>query len=187
MTFDHILKEHSACMDRLAGIGPAVETAARILSDTIGRGHKILVCGNGGSAADAQHFAAEIVGRFEKERKAFAAVALTTDTSILTALANDYSYDDIFARQVQGLGAKGDALVGLSTSGNSENVLRAMAEAKKTGMRTVALCGRDGGKLKGMADCAVVVPAENTARIQEAHILVIHYFSMIIETGNMGG
>jgi D-sedoheptulose 7-phosphate isomerase len=142
-----------------------------------------MICGNGGSASDAQHFAAEIVGRFERERRAYPAVALSTDTSILTAVGNDYGYDAVFARQVDGLGRPGDVLIGISTSGNSENVVRAVKRAQSLDMTTVGLLGKDGGTLKPLVDQAIVVGSTTTARIQETHIFVLHYWAWLIENG----
>jgi len=138
-------------------------------------------CGNGGSAADSQHLAAELVGRFKKDRRALRSVALTTDTSVLTCVANDYSYEDIFSRQLEALARDGDVLVAISTSGNSENVLRALRVAKELGLKTIALLGKDGGHAKVLADLAIVVPSDSTARIQEAHILIGHILCDLIE------
>ena len=151
-------------------------TQADDLAERLKRGCKILVCGNGGSAADAQHFAAELTGRYLKERRALAGIALTTDTSALTAIGNDYGYDLVFSRQVEALGRPGDVLVGISTSGNSPNVLRAVASAKALGMRTIGMLGRDGGTLKGAVDDALIVPSSVTARIQEIHEMVFHFW-----------
>ncbi len=144
-------------------------------------GYKILICGNGGSAADSQHFAAEIVGRFEKERKGFPAIALTTDTSALTAIGNDYGFENIFSRQVEALGEKGDILIGISTSGNSENVIKAVEVAKGRGIFTVGFLGKDGGKLKDIVDKAFIVRHKNTARIQEVHLTLEHTLCKIID------
>ncbi len=138
---------------------------------------KILACGNGGSAADAQHFAAELVGRFERERRELAAIALTTDSSILTAIANDYHYDEIFSKQVRGLGKKGDILLAISTSGNSKNVVAAIEAAKKIGMHVIALTGNGGGKIAGLLgehDINLCAPSTRTARIQETHLVLLH-------------
>ena len=146
-------------------------------------GGKLLICGNGGSASDAQHFAAEIVGRFEKERRAFPAVALSTDTSILTAVGNDYGYDEVFARQVEGLGRPGDILIGISTSGHSDNVVRAVQRAQTMQMPTIGLLGKDGGALKALVERSIVVENDTTARIQEAHIFILHYWAWFIECG----
>jgi len=147
------------------------------MTDCLRAGGKIMACGNGGSAADAQHFAAELIGRFERERQELAAIALTTDTSILTAVGNDYSYDEIFAKQVRGLGKKGDILIGISTSGNSKNVVRAIEAAKKMGIQIIALTGNGGGKiasLLGADDIHLCAPSTRTARIQETHLVLLH-------------
>lgn len=173
------------CMNRLAEMAPAIEDATTRLAGVVKSGGRIFICGNGGSAADAQHFAAELIGRFEQERAALPAIALTTDTSIITAVANDYAYDDIFARQLAGLAAASDALIGLSTSGNSENVLRACDLATGMGMTCMGLLGGDGGKLKERVSTPLVMPSFNTARIQEMHIMILHYFAMMIEGSAM--
>jgi len=179
--FQSVLKEHLACMAGLEKLAGVIETAGNLLVRTLQDGRKILICGNGGSAADAQHFAAELIGRFEEDRGAWPAIALTTDTSILSAIGNDYGFDNVFARQLQGLGRKDDTLIGISTSGHSENVLRAVALAKANGLRTIGLLGRDGGALADRVDHAVVVDCPRTARIQEGHILILHYWAMQIE------
>lgn len=153
------------------------ERAVLALSD----GKKILFCGNGGSAADAQHMAAEIVGRFQKERQAMAAIALTTDTSILTAVGNDYGYEEIFVRQVEGLGQRGDILFAYSTSGNSKNVIKAVLAAKEKGMHTFGFLGGSGGELVDLCDISFVVPDPVTARIQEMHLLGGHIFCELVE------
>jgi len=147
------------------------------MTNCLRSGGKILACGNGGSAADAQHFAAELVGRFERERRELAAIALTTDTSILTAIANDYHYDEIFSKQVRGLGKKGDILLAISTSGNSKNVVAAIEAAKKIDMHVIALTGNGGGKmaqLLGEHDVHLCAPSTRTARIQETHLVLLH-------------
>jgi D-sedoheptulose 7-phosphate isomerase len=181
MTFEKSLQEHVACFSRLGNFSTAIEGVAAELSAVIRTGRKILICGNGGSAADAQHFAAELIGRFEKERSSFPAVALTTDSSILTALGNDYGFEAVFARQVQGLGRRGDALIGISTSGNSENVIRAVESARSAGLLTIGLLGRDGGRLQALVDRPVTIAESKTARIQEAHIFILHYWALVIE------
>ncbi len=150
-------------------------------------GHKILVCGNGGSAADAQHFAAEMIGRFRRERQPIPVLALTTDTSILTAVGNDYGFEQVFEREVAGLGTSGDVLVGISTSGNSANVVRAMRWARAHGITTVGLLGSDGGVIAGACDLALVVPAHEPARIQECHGVIIHALCDLIEQACMQG
>ncbi len=168
-------------MGQLDTLAAGVEAAGDVLVRTLQKGRKILICGNGGSAADAQHFAAEMIGRFEMERPAWPAVALSTDTSILTAIGNDYGYDQVFSRQVEGMGQAGDTLIAISTSGNSGNILQAVAVAKERKMRTIGLLGGDGGFLRSHVDRAVVIPAQRTARIQEAHIFILHYWAGHIE------
>jgi len=151
--------------------------ATQVMVNSLKLGGKILACGNGGSAGDAQHFAAELVGRFERERMELGAIALTTDSSILTAIGNDYGFDEIFSKQVRAIGKKEDILLGISTSGNSPNVILAIKAAKKMGMRVVAFTGRGGGKIKDFLepeDLHLCVPSERTARIQETHLLLIH-------------
>jgi D-sedoheptulose 7-phosphate isomerase len=165
-------------------LAPAIAQAASLIVATLSRGGKVLSCGNGGSAADAQHFASELLGRFEAERVALPAVALTTDTSTLTAIANDYSYDLVFARQVSALGNKGDLLLGISTSGNSGNVIAAVRVAHEKGMAVVALTGRKGGKIAAElaeSDIELRVPSDRTARIQEVHLLMIHGLCDVVE------
>ena len=147
------------------------------MTDCLRSGGKVMACGNGGSAADAQHFAAELIGRFERERQELAAIALTTDTSILTAVGNDYSYDEVFSKQVRGLGKKGDILIGISTSGNSKNVVKAIEAAKKLGIKIIALTGNGGGKIAGLLDADDIhlcAPSTRTARIQETHLVLLH-------------
>jgi D-sedoheptulose 7-phosphate isomerase len=177
----HYLKESSAVKERMAqSVGEAERLAQEIVRALRG-GHKVVTFGNGGSAADAQHFAAELVGRFEKERAALSAMALTTDTSILTSLGNDYAFDVVYARQVQALVRTGDVVIGISTSGNSPNVLKGLEEAKKLKAWTAALTGMSGGKCKGLTDCCIRVPSERTAHVQECHIAVIHAICAVVE------
>lgn len=162
-----------------------ITRAAQISVDTLMNGGKILACGNGGSAADAQHFAAELVGRFERERMELPAIALTTDTSILTAVGNDYSFDEIFAKQIRALGRENDLLLAISTSGNSKNVLNAIDAAKQKKMQVIAFTGKDGGKIAQTLsndDVLLNVPHQRTARIQEVHILMIHAICDSIDT-----
>ncbi|WP_456420253.1 D-sedoheptulose 7-phosphate isomerase [Methanocaldococcus infernus] len=158
-----------------------LKEAIEKIIEALERGNKILICGNGGSAADAQHFAAELVGRFKLERKGLPAIALTTDTSILTAIGNDYSFDNIFERQVEALGKEGDVLIGISTSGNSENVIRAVKKAKELNIYTIGLLGKGGGKLKDLVDLALIVPSNNTPRIQECHVTIYHVICEEVE------
>ena len=156
------------------------ETAA-LLADRFKDGSKLLVMGNGGSAADAQHFAAEIVGRFKLERAALPAIALSTDTSILTAIGNDYGFDVVFRRQIEALATAGDVVVGISTSGNSPNVMKALELAQERGCLTIGLLGKDGGSIKAFCDLALVVPSSDTPRIQEGHITIIHIICDLVE------
>lgn len=148
--------------------------------------HKILIAGNGGSAADAQHFAAELVGRYGFDRPSLPALALTTDTSNLTAIGNDYGYEYVFSRQLEGMGVAGDLFIGISTSGHSENILNAFVSAKEKGITTVALTGRDGGKMADAADITLIVPSESTPRIQESHLLIEHMICDAIEKEMFG-
>ena len=159
----------------------SVNETAQLLIHTLQKDGKILICGNGGSAADAQHFAAELVGRFKRDRAPLAALALTTDTSILTAVGNDFEYDKVYQQQVEALAKKNDILVVLSTSGNSKNIVRAISAAKARGIKTIALLGRDGGQILGLSDYSIVVPAQGSDRIQEGHITIIHIWCDLIE------
>ncbi|MBT5890953.1 MAG: phosphoheptose isomerase [Chromatiales bacterium] len=163
---------------------PAIEAGGQTMIDCLRSDGKVLSCGNGGSAGDAQHFSAELLNRFEMERPPLAAIALTTDSSTLTSIANDYSYAEVFSKQVVALGRKGDVLLAISTSGNSSNVIKAIAAAHERGMTVVALTGRDGGGMKDLyaeRDIEIRVPSERTARIQEVHLLVIHCLCDMID------
>lgn len=176
------MREHVQLAQRVEQeLAGQVEALGRILVDCVKRGGAIFWCGNGGSAADAQHLAAELIGRFQRERRAIASAAFTTDTSILTAIGNDYSFGQIFSRQVEGLMRRGDVLVGISTSGNSENVVMAVRKAKEKGAVTLGLLGRDGGRLKLECDHSLVVPSSDTARIQEMHIMTGHILCDLVE------
>jgi D-sedoheptulose 7-phosphate isomerase len=172
--FEEAMAEHVDVATRMRNLAPLVATAADEICAAFKRGNKALFCGNGGSAADSQHLAAELIVRFAKTRIALPAIALTTDTSALTAAANDLGVEHMFARQVAALGAKGDILVGLTTSGNSSNVLAAFQEAKRRGLRVVCLTGGDGGLAKNEADICIIVPSQTVARIQEMHIVIGH-------------
>ena len=152
-----------------------------IVIESLKKNGKILLCGNGGSASDSQHLAAEFIGRFQKERRALPAIALTTDTSILTALANDYGYETVFSRQVEALGCKDDVIIGISTSGKAKNVIAAIKQAKKIGLKTIVFSGADGGELVKLADISLVIKSSVTARIQEAHITVGHIICELAE------
>ena len=180
-TFLTNLHEHMVLFQQLNGLDDSISQAIDACVQSLQKGGKLMLCGNGGSAADSQHLAAEFTGRFIKDRPPIAAVALSTDTSALTCIANDYSFNEIFARQVQALGKAGDCLIAISTSGNSGNVLAAVAAAKSLGISTIGLLGRDGGKLKTQCDIAIVVPSQVTARIQEAHILIGHSLCGAVE------
>ena len=166
-----------------------IVTAGRLMSDALLDDGKILSCGNGGSAADSQHFSSELLNRFEMERPGLPAIALTTDTSTLTSISNDYAFEEIFSKQVRALGRTQDVLLGISTSGNSENVIRAIAAAHERGMKVVALTGRDGGRMAEVfaeGDVEIRVPATRTARIQEVHLVVIHCLCDLIDTALLG-
>ncbi len=169
--------------ESLAQLLPEVQKAAELLLEVVKSGSKILVCGNGGSAADAQHFAGEWVCRYKKDRKPLAAVALTVDTSALTAIGNDYGFDNVFSRQVEALGNNGDALVAFTTSGKSKNILDAIQAAKTMGLKIIALSGEKGGGLRDVADVSIIVPSEETARIQEIHELIYHIWCEFIDEG----
>ncbi|MBI4985989.1 MAG: phosphoheptose isomerase [Rhodocyclales bacterium] len=172
-----------------ATMAAPIAAAVQAMVACLRTGGKIMACGNGGSAADSQHFAAELVNRFERERAPLAAIALTTDTSTLTSIGNDYRYEDVFAKQVQALGRRGDVLLAISTSGNSPNVVEAIAVAQAQGVRVVALTGKGGGKMAGLlaaADIHLCVPASRTARIQEVHLLTLHCLCDGIDTLMLG-
>ncbi len=158
-----------------------IENGCAIITETVLSGNKLLIAGNGGSAADAQHIAAEFTGRFVKERKPLAALALSTDTSALTAISNDYGFDQVFARQLEALAQPGDLFLAISTSGNSSNILNAITSAKKMNCKVLGLSGRDGGKMNGLCDLNIVVPSEITARIQEMHMLIGHIFCKAVD------
>lgn len=183
MNWDVFAVDHLAVVDQVLNeLRPGVEQLARDMAACIRDGHKVLVCGNGGSAADAQHIAGELVNRFLRERKPYACIALTTDTSVLTAIGNDYGYEHVFEKQVQALAQPGDLLLAISTSGNAANVLRAVAVARAIGVRTVALTGGTGGALAGAVDqCLSVSCTRHTPRIQEGHMLIFHAFCELLE------
>jgi len=167
--------------EKIKRIAPEIARAAAMIIEGVKSGGKVLICGNGGSAADSQHIAAELVGRFKRERKALPALALTTDTSIITSLANDYSFEEIFARQLEALGSAGDILILISTSGNSPNLIRAAGTARQQNLKTIALLGRDGGELAGKTDLALIVPASETDRIQEGQSVIYHIICDLVE------
>ncbi len=168
------LEDHQALVQEVLTLEPQIEQAAQRCLFCLQNGRKLLLAGNGGSAADAQHLAAEFVGRFLRKRPSLAAIALTTDTSALTAIANDFGFEEVFSRQLIGLGQAGDVLLAISTSGNSPNVIKAAEAARQKGITVIGLLGNDGGKLKAACELAIVVPSQVTARIQEMHILIGH-------------
>jgi D-sedoheptulose 7-phosphate isomerase len=194
MEHEERIRQHFAAsaklkLDAVDALAPVIARAASALTDCLLADGKILSCGNGGSASDAQHFAAEMVGRFERERPELPAIALSTDTSILTAVANDYAFEQVFARQVRALGRRGDVLLAISTSGNSGNVIAAISAAREREMRVVALTGKGGGRIAELmtgADVNICVPHAQTARIQEVHILAIHCLCDAIDRTLLG-
>jgi D-sedoheptulose 7-phosphate isomerase len=177
----HSIDEHSSVINSLFNYSAEIEQIATLVVNTLKTGKKILLMGNGGSAGDAQHIAAELVGRFSKERRGLPAIALTTDTSILTSVGNDYGYEHIFSRQVEALANADDLVIGISTSGNSKNVLQALKAANSCGCKTAALLGKDGGQIKNIVALPLIIPSANTARIQEAHILIGHIICEIVD------
>jgi len=178
------LHQHQAVMAGLLELQVPVNKAIDAMRECFANGGTIYACGNGGSASDAQHFAAELTGRFEKTRRGYPAVALTTDTSALTAIANDFGFDRIFARQLESLGRKGDVVILISTSGNSSNLMETCRQAQAQGITTIGLLGRDGGELAKVVDVALVVPGQRTSRIQEAHIFLLHHLCEAFEADN---
>ena len=186
---DHFVESIATKETAADALAESIAAAGRVMSDALLADGKILSCGNGGSAADSQHFSSELLNRFEMERPGLPAMALTRDASTVTAISNDYSYEEIFSKQVRALGKAQDVLLGISTSGNSENVIRAISAAHERGMRVVALSGRDGGRMADMfveGDVEIRVPATRTARIQEVHLLVIHCLCDLIDTTLLG-
>lgn len=176
------LTSHRATIEQVfASSQEPLARAAELMVQTLKEGHKILLCGNGGSAADAQHIAAELTGRYKTKRRGLPAIALTTDTSALTAIANDFGYENVFSRQVEALANAGDLLIGISTSGNSINVLLALEQAKAIGCTTIGLTGNTGGKMNALCDINLVVSSNNTPRIQEMHILFGHILCQIVD------
>ena len=172
------------CLDKFARQLASVESTGRLIVERLRAGNTVFACGNGGSATDSMHLCEELVGRYRGNRRPLPAVSLNTDTSVLTCIGNDYGFNEIFARQIQALGSSDDILVGFSTSGNSENVARAFAAAQQNGVTTILLAGKDGGKLKNIADHAIIVESENTARIQELHTFILHAWLELVEAEN---
>ena len=175
------LEEHRQVVVKMAALEGEIVSAGELCANALLQGQRIYLCGNGGSAADAQHIAAELIGRFVNDRRALPAIALTTDTSALTAIGNDYGYDEVFSRQVAGLCRKGDVLIAISTSGNSDNVLKAVDAARRAGTSVIGLSGKSGGALDALCDVSLVVPSDVTARIQEMHIVIGHLICALVE------
>lgn len=175
------IEAHVQVAQKIHLLEPIIHEMCLLCLNTLQNGNKIMIAGNGGSAADAQHIAAELVGRFTTERRALAAIALTTDTSILTSIGNDYGFNSIFARQIQGLGKSGDVFIAISTSGNSANIMEAVKEAKIQGVKTIGWLGKSGGALKILVDLPIVIDSNDTARIQEMHILIGHILCEYID------
>jgi len=177
----YFIRKREAALKRLADVEPAIVQIAKVIARAVEDGHTIFTCGNGGSAAMAQHFTGELVGRFTKERRSLPSVSLNSDTSVLTCLVNDYGIDRMFSRQVEGLMRPGDILFCLSTSGNSDNIIAALKKAKELGHASVALLGKDGGRAKGLATWELIAPGEETAIIQEVHLAIVHYICTVVD------
>ena len=177
------IDEHKRVFEELHLLDERVRQAIDLVQLSLADGNKLMICGNGGSAADSQHLAAEFTGRFIKDRAPLSAIALSTDTSALTCISNDYSFDEVFSRQVRALGRCGDCLIVISTSGNSKNCIKAVQQAAEIGVTTIGLLGRDGGKLAPLCDVPIIVNSDSTARIQEAHILIAHTICGAVEIG----
>ncbi len=187
LDIDAILTAHDRAIASIRRLAPRIHEAAERMLRVLGHGGQIYICGNGGSAADAQHFAAELAGRFERERRGLPAIALTTDTSALTSIGNDYGFEHIFRRQLEALATPGELLVAISTSGNSANIVETVRFAREHNIQTVGLLGRDGGKLATMVDVPLTIPLDNTARVQEAHIVILHMLCEAVESGHEAG
>ncbi|WP_421867981.1 D-sedoheptulose-7-phosphate isomerase [Motiliproteus sp.] len=181
-SFEGALKRHQETFERVQSLGPEVVALAEAVVECLRGGGKVLWMGNGGSAADAQHLAAELMVRYKAERGPLGSIALTTDSSLVTAHSNDYEFETLFSRQIEGLAKPGDLVIGISTSGNSGNIIKAVEQAQAMGIKSATLLGRDGGKLAGMADISVTVPSDETARIQEAHIFIGHWLCEQIDS-----
>jgi len=181
MTFDDSLAETVRTLQSLATIRPQIERAGHMILTTLQRGHKLLICGNGGSAAEAAHFSTELVGRYAKTRRSLPAVALSADGSLVTCIGNDDGYEQVFARQIAGLAQSGDLVIALTTSGNSANILAALKESKKLGLESIAFLGRGGGKARGLTTCELIIPGQSGPAAQEAHLFLIHHFCELID------
>jgi D-sedoheptulose 7-phosphate isomerase len=182
MSFEQSVAETTRTLQELSTIRPAIDAAARLILETLRRGGRLLICGNGGSAAEAAHFATELVGRFNRDRHPLPALALSSDGSLLSCIGNDYGYDQVFSRQLAGLARPGDLAVVLTSSGESANILAALAEAKRLGLASLAFLGRGGGRARGLATCELIVPGPSGAAAQEAHLFLIHHFCRLIDS-----
>lgn len=176
MSFESAQQETISTLQALSALRPQIDQAGDLILRTLQAGRKLILCGNGGSAAEAQHFSTELVGRFFKNRRSLPAVALSADGTLVTCIGNDYGYDAVFSRQIEGLAQPGDLVVVLTSSGNSGNILAALATAKKLGLDTIALLGRGGGKAKGLATCELIMPGNSGAAAQECHLFLVHHF-----------
>ena len=181
MTFEASLAETTRTLQALTLIRPAIDQAGRLILDTLKRGGKLLIAGNGGSAAEAAHFATELVGRYAKTRRSLPALALSSDGSLLSCIGNDFGFDQAFSRQIAGLARPGDLVVAFTSSGDSANIVAALAEAKKLGLASIAFLGRGGGRAKGLATCELIMPGERGASAQEAHLFLIHHFCELVD------
>lgn len=181
MTFEATLAESVRTLKALEEIRPAIDRAGEMIVAALRHDKKLLICGNGGSAAEAGHFSTELVGRYQKNRAALPAIALSADGSLLTCIGNDYGYDQVFSRQIAGLAHPGDLVIVLTSSGNSANILAALHEAKKMNLDSIAFLGRGGGKAQGVATCDLIIPSESGAACQEAHLFLIHHFCELID------
>ncbi len=176
MTFEKALSDTVRTLESLSAIRPAVDTASELILGTLRSGGKLLVCGNGGSAAEAAHFATELVGRYHAKRRSLPAVSLSSDGSLVSCIGNDYGFEQVFARQIAGLAKPGDLVVAITSSGNSPNIVAALQEANRLGLKSIAFLGKSGGKAKGLATCELIIPGERGASAQECHLFLIHYF-----------
>jgi D-sedoheptulose 7-phosphate isomerase len=181
MTFEASLAETTRTLQALVTLRPAIDEAGRLILDTLRGGGKLLVCGNGGSAAEAAHFTTELVGRYAKSRRPLPALPLSADGSLLSCIGNDFGFEQVFARQIAGLARPGDLVVALTSSGNSANIVAALNQARKLGLKSIAFLGRGGGKSKGLASCELIIPGQSGAAAQEAHLFLIHHFCELID------
>jgi D-sedoheptulose 7-phosphate isomerase len=181
LTIKGMIEENADVKKLCLKLAPAIEKAADLIEKALKNGNKVILAGNGGSASQATHIAAEFTGRYKLERKALPGISLSADLSAITAIANDYGYDNVFSRQLEGLGNKGDVFIALSTSGNSENVIKALNTAGKKKIQTISLIGKGGGRMKGMADIDLIIPSSNTPRIQECHLMILHIICEVVE------